>query len=113
MGFTDRRRRAILLLIPRLSGLGGLLLFWAMISAVITHLFIVGGSPLMATILLVVTGVVAWGRRQRTLISCREMDSAAGLSWVMKSISSSMLRPYLKTVEANRRQTQAEGRGKK
>jgi len=58
---------AILLLIPRLSGLGALLLFWVMIGAVITHLFIVGGSPLMAIILLVVTGVVAWGRRQRTL----------------------------------------------
>ena len=58
---------AFLLLIPRLSGLGALMLFGVMIGAVITHLFIVGGSPLMAIILLVVTGVVAWGRRQRTL----------------------------------------------
>src|SRR5882672_9419460 len=58
---------AILLLIPRLSGLGALMLFGVMIGAIITHLFIVGGSPLMAILLLVVTGVVAWGRRQRTL----------------------------------------------
>jgi uncharacterized membrane protein YphA (DoxX/SURF4 family) len=58
---------AILLLIPRLSGLGALMLFGVMIGAVVTHLFIVGGSPLMAIILLVVTGVVAWGRRQRTM----------------------------------------------
>ena len=58
---------AILLLIPRASGLGALMLAGVMACAVMTHLFIVGGSPLMAIILLVVTGVVAWGRRQRTI----------------------------------------------
>src|SRR2546425_5372703 len=58
---------AILLLIPRTSGLGALLLAGVMAGAVVTHLFIVGGSPLGAIILLVVTGVVAWGRRQRTM----------------------------------------------
>ena len=58
---------AILLLIPRTSGLGALMLVGVMTGAVMTHLFIVGGSPLMAIILLVVTGIVAWGRRQRTM----------------------------------------------
>ena len=58
---------AVLLSIPRLSGLGALMLFGVMIGAVVTHVFIVGGSPLMAITLLVVTGVVAWGRRQRTM----------------------------------------------
>ena len=58
---------AILLLIPRTSGLSALMLAGVMVGAVITHLFIVGGSPLMAIILLVVTGVVAWGRRRRTI----------------------------------------------
>jgi putative oxidoreductase len=58
---------AFLLLIPRTSGLGALMLAGVMIGAVVTHVFIVGGSPLMAIILLVVTGVVAWGRRQRTM----------------------------------------------
>jgi putative oxidoreductase len=58
---------AILLLIPRTSGLGALMLAGVMICAVVTHVFIVGGSPLGAIILLVVTGVVAWGRRQRTM----------------------------------------------
>jgi putative oxidoreductase len=58
---------AILLLIPRTSGLGALVLVGVMAGAVITHVFIVGGSPLMAIILFVVTGVVAWGRRQRTM----------------------------------------------
>ena len=58
---------AFLLLIPRTSGLGALMLAGVMTGAVVTHVFIVGGSPLMAIILLVVTGVIAWGRRQRTM----------------------------------------------
>ena len=58
---------AILLLIPRASGLAALMLAAVMIGAVITHIFIVGGSPQMAIILLIVTGIIAWGRRQRTL----------------------------------------------
>src|SRR6266576_476152 len=57
---------AILLLIPRTSGLAALMLAGVMVGAVVTHVFIVGGSPLGATILLVVTGIVAWGRRHRT-----------------------------------------------
>jgi putative oxidoreductase len=58
---------ALLLLIPRLSGLGALMLFGVMVGAVVTHVFIVGGNPLQAIILLIVTGVVAWGRRRRTM----------------------------------------------
>ncbi len=58
---------AFLILIPRTSGLGALMLAGIMICAVVTHLFIVGGSPMMAIILLVVTGIVAWGRRERTI----------------------------------------------
>lgn len=58
---------AFLLLIPRTSGLGALMLAGVMVGTVVTHVFIVGGSPLMAIILLVVTGLVAWGRRQRTM----------------------------------------------
>ena len=37
------------------------------LGAVATHLFVVGGSPLPAIILLIATGVIAWGRRQRTM----------------------------------------------
>ena len=58
---------AVLLLVPRLSGLGALLLVGVMLGAVPTHLFVVGGNPLPAMILLIVTGVVAWGRRERTM----------------------------------------------
>ena len=58
---------AVLLLIPRLSGLGAWLLVGAMLGAVTTHLFVGGGSPLPAIILFIVTGVIAWGRRKRTM----------------------------------------------
>jgi putative oxidoreductase len=57
---------AILLLIPRTSGLAALMLAVVMVGAVITHVFIVGGSPRPAIILLIVTGIIAWGRRHRT-----------------------------------------------
>jgi len=57
---------AFLLLIPRTSGLGALMLAGVMVGAVVTHVFIGRRSPLMAIILLVVTGV-AWGRRRRTV----------------------------------------------
>jgi len=58
---------ALMLLIPRLSGVGALLLVCVMIGAVITHLFVIGGSPVMAIVLLVVSAIIAWGRRDRTL----------------------------------------------
>jgi putative oxidoreductase len=58
---------AVLLLVPRLSGLGALLLAGVMLGAVATHLFVVGGSALGAIVLLVVTTVVAWGRRKHTM----------------------------------------------
>ena len=66
---------AILLLIPRTSGLAALMLAGVMVGAVITHVVIVGGSPLVATILLIVTGLVAWGRRQRTMNLIRSLRS--------------------------------------
>jgi uncharacterized membrane protein YphA (DoxX/SURF4 family) len=58
---------ALLLLIPRLCGLGALLLVCVMVGAVATHLFVLGGSPVAAIVLLVVTAIIAWGRRDRTL----------------------------------------------
>jgi putative oxidoreductase len=58
---------AVLLLIPRLSELGALLLVGVTLGAVTTHLFVIGGNPLLAIILLIVTGIIAWGRRERTI----------------------------------------------
>jgi putative oxidoreductase len=58
---------AVLVLIPRTSGLGALLIVGTMLGAVATHLVIIGGSPVPALVLLIVTGIIAWGRRQRTM----------------------------------------------
>jgi putative oxidoreductase len=57
---------AALLLVPRACGLGALLLACVMVGAVATHLFVIGGSPLMAAALLALCCVIAWGRRGRT-----------------------------------------------
>lgn len=54
---------AIGLLIPRFSGLAALLLSAVMVGAVITHVFVIGGNPVMAMVLLVATGIIAWVRR--------------------------------------------------
>ena len=42
------------------------MLVGVMLGAVVRHLFVVG-SPLPAIILLIVTGVIAWERRKRTM----------------------------------------------
>ena len=57
---------ALALLTPWFSGVGALLLVAVMVGAVATHLFVLGGSPLMAILFLVVTAIIAWGRRGRT-----------------------------------------------
>ncbi len=53
---------AILLLIPSLALFGALLLIPTMVGAVLTHLFIVGGSPAIPIVLLALTSGIAWTR---------------------------------------------------
>ena len=53
---------AILLLIPGTVVLGGALLVVTMVGAVVTHLFILGGSPVPAIVLFVMVGTVTWYR---------------------------------------------------
>lgn len=55
----------IMLLAPQTAALGAMLLAVVMVGAVIVHLFVIGGSPAMAIILLLAMGFVAWGRRGR------------------------------------------------
>jgi putative oxidoreductase len=57
---------AIGLLIPRLSGLAALGLVCLMVGASLTNLFVLGTSPLLTVGLMVVSALVAWGRRART-----------------------------------------------
>ena len=54
---------AILLLLPRKAALGALLLICIMTGAVITHLFVVGGSPVPAIVLLALNALVAYAER--------------------------------------------------
>ncbi|RWK44637.1 DoxX family protein [Mesorhizobium sp.] len=54
---------AIGLLFPTTAGLGGLLLAVTMACAVMTHLFVIGGSAVPALVLMVITGAIAWLHR--------------------------------------------------
>ena len=54
---------SILILVPSLAFIGALLLTVTMVGAVVTHLFVIGGSPLVPLVLLTVALVVAWARR--------------------------------------------------
>src|SRR3569832_2173731 len=56
---------AVLLLVPQPAFFGALLLAVVMGGAVIVHLFVLGGSPAMAVILLLAMAIIAWGRRGR------------------------------------------------
>jgi putative oxidoreductase len=57
---------ALMLFVPRLAGIGALLLVGTMAGAIATHLFIIGGNFAMPAVLLVLMGIVAYARRERT-----------------------------------------------
>ena len=56
---------AVALLVPASAAFGALLLIPTMVGAVVTHLFIVGGSPVLATVLLIGALAIAWARRDQ------------------------------------------------
>jgi putative oxidoreductase len=56
---------AILLLFPQKAVFGALLLICIMVGAVITHLFVIGGSAVPAIVLLALNAVVAYAERGR------------------------------------------------
>jgi putative oxidoreductase len=56
---------ALLLMLPAACGLGALLAACTMVGAVLTHMTLIGGSPLPALVLLVIASAVAWHRRDR------------------------------------------------
>ena len=55
----------LLLLVPSLAVFGAIALAATMIGAIATHLFVVGGSPAPATVLLLLTSAIVWMRRSR------------------------------------------------
>lgn len=54
---------AVLLLVPATGFFGGLLLTATMIGAVATHLVLIGGSPIPAMVLGLLSAFVAWRQR--------------------------------------------------
>ena len=54
---------AVALLLPRAAFYGAALLATVMVGAIVTHLAVLGGSPIPALVLLVIVGTVAWLRR--------------------------------------------------
>jgi putative oxidoreductase len=56
---------AVTLLVPRLVPLGALLLVGTMSGAIVVHLFMLGGSPLVPVILLAFNIAVLFGRSER------------------------------------------------
>ena len=56
---------AIALLVPALAPFGAVALTATMIGAVVTHVFIIGGSPTMPAVLLLGSAFVAWARRDQ------------------------------------------------
>ncbi|QOL13465.1 DoxX family protein [Dickeya dianthicola] len=53
----------IAILVPATAAFGGLLLAATMFFAVLTHIFVIGGNPVPAIVLLLVTATVAWLHR--------------------------------------------------
>jgi putative oxidoreductase len=53
---------AILVLVPSMARYGALALAAAMVGAILTHLFIIGGSPAMPIVLLAMVATIAWAR---------------------------------------------------
>ncbi len=62
---------AILLLIPRAAPVGAALLVCTMLGAVLSHLFLIGGSPVAPLVLLCFASIILWGRFEtlQTLLS--------------------------------------------
>lgn len=55
----------IALLVPSLALFGALALVATMVGAVITHVFVIGGSSTSALVFLVLSAIVVWARRDQ------------------------------------------------
>ena len=53
----------LMLLIPKCAFYGAALLVMVMAGAVVSHLAVLGGSPLAAVLFLIAAGVIAWFRK--------------------------------------------------
>ena len=60
---------SVLLLIPAMGFFGGILLAATMVGAIATHLLLIGGSPVPAVVLGLLSGFVAWRLRPLSLLA--------------------------------------------
>ena len=67
---------AVALLIATLAPFGALLLASTMVGAIVTHLFIAGGSPAIPVVLLLGLLVVAWARRDQLVGTLSRLQRA-------------------------------------
>lgn len=58
---------AVLIIVPSTVAFGAVLLCCIMIGAIFTHLFVIGGSPIPAIVLLALSGIVAYAKRNTIL----------------------------------------------
>ena len=56
---------AVLLLIPAVAAYGAAALAVTMVGAIIAHLFVIGGSPVIPIVLLAATTTIAWQRKKQ------------------------------------------------
>jgi putative oxidoreductase len=56
---------AILILVPSLAAFGAMLLICIMVGATLTHLFLIGGSAVPALVLLALSAIVAYAKRDQ------------------------------------------------
>jgi uncharacterized membrane protein len=60
-------------LVPSVAAFGAALLAITMLCAVGTHLFVIGGNPVPAIVLLVITAIIAWLRRDSFRAAIRRL----------------------------------------
>ncbi|MBR1195092.1 DoxX family protein [Bradyrhizobium sp. AUGA SZCCT0240] len=64
---------AFLILTPSLAAVGAVLLICIMIGATVTHLFVVGGSAVPALVLLALSAIVAYAKRDQIASLARHL----------------------------------------
>ena len=68
---------ALLLLVPATGFVGSLLLAATMVGGTAAHLFVIGGNPVPAVVLGLLSALVAWRLRPATLIRAQRLDASA------------------------------------
>lgn len=59
---------AVMLIVPQLIPIGALLLICTMFGAIVVHLFFIGGSPVMPSILLLFNLIIFLARSDRIIV---------------------------------------------